>query len=175
MRMRAPATPIIAMTFLLLLSLFLYGCNRSTVGMSIGDRFMVSDDDVITDLITGMQWKVGSDCDIDWEDAREWIESLGCDWEMPTFSQLNELWNAGISVTTWGPFTNSGRYVWCLYFDGDGKSHEFSFIPIDPFAMNCGAIGTRVFAIRVSRQNHIVARRTFRSSNLFGFLLSRLY
>ncbi len=166
MRMKEHATQVIVMMFLLLLSLLIPGCNRSTVGMSISNRFMMSDDDVITDLITGMQWKVGTDWDIDWEDAREWIYGLGGDWEMPSYSELNELWNAGISVTSWGPFINSGRFVWCLHSNVLGKSYEFSFVPIDPFAMNPGSAATRVFAVRVSRTRHIVAQRTFRSLNL---------
>ena len=173
--MKELATQVISMIILLLLLMLLPGCNRSTVVMNIGDRFMVSDEDLITDLLTGMQWKVGPDWNIDWEDAREWIEGLDGDWKIPTYSQLNELWNAGISVTTWGPFINTGRFVWCLYSDGVGKSHEFSFVPIDPFGMNYSSVGTRVFTVRASRTSYIVAQRTFRNSNLCGFLLYRLY
>jgi len=147
-----------AVPAVLLLILSFSGCNRSADLVSIGDRFAVCDE-VITDLLTGMQWQLGPDYDIDWEDARDWITSLQGDWVMPSCAHLNQLWNAGVSIFTWGPFVNSGNYVWCLYSDGDSdKSHRFSFIPVDPFGMGNSNRHMRVFAVRDSRGSWTIAR-----------------
>ncbi len=60
----------------------------------------------------GLFWQVGPDRDMTWDDAKEWVDGLGGDWRIPTRAELQGLWDSGISYDNWGPFENSGWFVW---------------------------------------------------------------
>jgi hypothetical protein len=130
------------------------GCGTST--MTISDRFRMDDDDVITDMITGIEWKVGPDRNLTWEEACEWVDQLAGNWRMPTYSELGELWCAGISITYWGPFRSSATHVWCLDPESEDGYCTFSFLPIDPFAPN-RQMRIRVYAARMPAGGWYVA------------------
>ena len=66
----------------------------------------------ITDRSTNLQWRVGPDSSTDWYEADSWVMGLGGDWRLPTRAELQELYNAGIRYRDWGPFENSGSFVW---------------------------------------------------------------
>lgn len=68
----------------------------------------------------GLHWQVGPDRDMTWFEAKEWVEGLGSDWRMPTREELQSLRNAGVSAENWGPFENSGWFVW------SGELHDSS-------------------------------------------------
>lgn len=74
-------------------------------------RFTV-DGNIITDHITSLQWKVGRDSTTTWFTARNWVASLGDGWRMPSRDELRIIYNAGVTESNWGPFDNSGRWVW---------------------------------------------------------------
>ncbi len=88
--------------------LILPGCMLLTSRISIYDRFLVSNDNTITDIVTGLQWRVGPDRDFDWFDAGIWVASLGGNWRLPYHYELDELYDANITTLTWGPFDNTG-------------------------------------------------------------------
>ena len=67
----------------------------------------------------GMEWMIGPDQSTSWYAACDWVASLGDDWRMPTMTELENLYNSGISVDNWGPFGNSGSYVWSSYNEED--------------------------------------------------------
>ncbi len=139
-------------TSVIILSLFpfiLTGCRPLTSRISIYDRFRVSSDDVITDIVTGLQWKVGPDKDFDWYDAGIWIENLGDNWRMPTHSELEELFDAGITTMSWGPFDNTGWIVWSVDYARRNMSYPFCFIPNDVYLDVHDVVpsGQRVFAV----------------------------
>ncbi len=75
-----------------LLLLILPGCMLLTSRISIYDRFLVSNDNTITDIVTGLQWRVGPDRDFDWFDAGIWVASLGGNWRLPYHYELDELY-----------------------------------------------------------------------------------
>ncbi len=162
---------------LLLYPLFLPGCRPLTSRIDIYDRFRVSSDDIITDIVTGLQWKVGPQKDLDWYDAGIWIEQLGGNWRMPMRYELKELFDAGITTMTWGPFDNTGWIVWSVDYSRRDMSYAFCFIPNDVFldAHEIEPSGQRVFAVLSPPGYWIDAQRTFHNLNLCGFLLSRLY
>lgn len=162
---------------LLLFQLILTGCMSSTSRISIYDRFRVSSDGIITDIVTGLQWKIGPDKDYDWHDAGIWIEGLGGNWRMPLLYELEEIFDAGINTLTWGPFDNTGWIVWSVDYTRRNMSFPFCFIPNDVFlnAHPPPPSGQRVFAVLSPSGYWINAQRTFRSLNLCDFLLSRLY
>ena len=52
---------------------------------------------IVYDRNTGLEWFVGQDKEIDWDEAKTWIESLDIDggrWRMPSKSELKGLYNA---------------------------------------------------------------------------------
>ncbi len=175
--MRISAFLRASVTILSLILFILPGCIRSTSRISIYDRFRVSSDDIITDIVTGLQWKIGPDRDFDWYDAGIWIENLGGNWRMPTHDELEELYTAGITTLTWGPFDNTGWLVWSVDYGRRNMSYLFSFVPYDVFlGRHAGApTGQRVFVVLSPPGYWINAQRTIRSLNLFGFPVSRLY
>lgn len=68
-----------------------------------------------------LQWLVGPDCGTTWEEAADWVTSLGGDWRMPTRGELQELWFAGISSENCEPFESVGTWVWST----NGSSWDF--------------------------------------------------
>lgn len=49
---------------------------------------------IVKDTNTGLEWKVGPDKDMDWNEAKTWVESLnlgGDEWRMPTKDELAAL------------------------------------------------------------------------------------
>jgi len=162
---------------MLLLPLMMTSCRPSPSRISIYDRFRVSSDDIITDIVTGLQWNVGPDRDFDWYGAGIWIESLGGNWRMPIREELEELIYAGITTMTWGPFENTGWVVWSVDYANRDMSCPLCFIPNDVFlgVHQSWPAGHRVFAVLSPPGYGINALRTFRNSNLYGFLLYRLY
>ncbi len=159
-----------------LLLLILPGCMLLTSRISIYDRFLVSNDNTITDIVTGLQWRVGPDRDFDWFDAGIWVASLGGNWRLPYHYELDELYDANITTLTWGPFDNSGWLVWSVDFTRRNMSYRFSFSPYDIYrGAHAVASGERVFAVLSPPGYWINAQRTFRSLILCGFPLFRLY
>ena len=115
----------------------------------IDERFTVDEDSVITDIETGLQWLVGPDIDTGWEAANTWIDDLDGGWRMPLRQELLALWDAGIDTDSWGPFVNSGYYVWCIDSRTSPEKHLFSFVPEDPYwwEVVTDFTGERVFAV----------------------------
>jgi hypothetical protein len=105
------------------ITLALYsGCNVSAVVDEV-EREVRAEDQVdqrfpeeggmITDSVTGLQWKVGPDSDTDWMTASLWVENLnGEGWRMPSRQELLGLHDAGLNWHNWGPFDNDGQSVW---------------------------------------------------------------
>jgi len=166
-----------AFAVLPVLLLIISGCGKSTYRMGIHERFRVSSDKIITDIVTGLQWKVGPDRDFDWQGAGIWIEKLGGNWRMPLRCELEKLFEAGITTNTWGPFDNTGWIVWSVDYASRDMSYPFCFIPMDAYLglYPTWPAGQRVFAVLSPPDYWINALRTFRSLNLCGFPVSLLY
>jgi len=162
----------------LLMFLFIInGCGSHTSRLCIDDRFRISSDDIITDIVTGLQWKVGPDRDFSWQGAGIWIEHLGGNWRMPLRYELEDLFAAGITTNSWGPFDNTGWIVWSVDYTIRDMSYPFCFIPIDAYQgmYPTWPSGQRVFAVLSPPDYWINALRTFRSLNLSGFPVSLRY
>ena len=165
------------MVIISLLLLSLPACGPSTSLIGIYDRFLVSNDNIITDIVTGLQWKVGPDTDFDWYGAGIWINNLEGNWRMPMRDELEELFDAGITTETWGPFENAGWLVWSVDYSSRDMSFLFCFIPNDVFLgihLNSPS-GQRVFAVLSPAGYGTNAQRTFRNLNLCGFPAFHLY
>ncbi len=90
-------------------------------------RFVRSGEMVI-DNITDLQWVVGPDTTVTWNEARSWVNSLGGSWRMPSLEELNALYNNGIRCDSWGLFENSGLGVWSNEIDGSSSAWFLMFL-----------------------------------------------
>jgi hypothetical protein len=82
---------------------------------------------IIRDTVIGLEWQVCPDHDISWDDARAWVDGLGESWRMPTIEELKRLWDSGISISSWGPFENSGNWVWSGELYDSSSAWVFAF------------------------------------------------
>jgi len=118
----------------------------------------------ITDNRTVLTWQVGPDYDMYWNEADNWVSTLGENWRLPTIDELTELYDAGIEHGNWGQFENSGEWVWSSTTYGDGPPWA-KFFCWDP-STDCGYYGgpaqtnsnRRAFAVfdRFIKQENII-------------------
>ena len=121
--------------------------------------------EVITDTVTGLEWRVGPDTDTDWYAARDWVMNIGGDWRLPTEDELFGLVRAGINSENWGPFETSEAIVWSGDLHDDNSS-AFCFIfstgSLMPVFSNFDYSGNkRVFAVRGEGQEVVVPAGRF--------------
>ncbi|MEN8207962.1 MAG: DUF1566 domain-containing protein [Candidatus Fermentibacteria bacterium] len=117
---------------------------------AVDDRFP-DDGGVISDTVTGLQWRVGPDSDMDWMTANLWVENLdGEGWKMPSKEDLLGLHDAGISWNYYGPFYTEGQAVWSDSTSPHGANawlYDF-MIETGTMANTAESSGNRAFAVR---------------------------
>ena len=84
---------------------------------------------IVKDTSTGLEWKAGPDKNMDWHEARSWVQSLGGGWRMPTMDELEGLYKKGkgnrnmtslLKTTRWWVWsgeTKGSYYAWTFGFD----------------------------------------------------------
>ena len=111
---------------------------------------------------TSHYWLVGPDRDMDWAEAKEWVDDLGGNWRMPYREELQGLWDAGISEENWGPFENSGLWVWSGEIRSSRDAWAFYFSSLGEESVDrSNSINGRAFAVRPLYDRH-----TFRRNRL---------
>ena len=112
---------------------------------------------VVRDTRTGLEWKVGPDKEIDWHEARSWVQRIGGGWRMPTIDELKTIYkkasgrrNMMLSLKTtawsvWSGDTDDSSDAW--YFD-------FMYGRKYPCLRTHGS-GNRAFAVRSQRKPQI--------------------
>lgn len=108
---------------------------------------------IVRDTKTGLEWKVGPDKDMNWHEARTWVQNLNLDgggWRMPTLDELEGLYEKGASrlnmtpllkTTGWQVWSDKIKdttFAWGFYFCRGGKGWDSCFFPYN----------FRVFAVR---------------------------
>jgi TolB-like protein len=105
---------------------------------------------VVRDTSTGLEWKVGPDRDMNWDEARSWVRSLGEDWQIPTLDELEGLYQEGKGDRNMTPLLKTtGWWVW----SGEemGSPFAFAFFFHDGLkgsAERGGSRAKRAFAVR---------------------------
>lgn len=111
---------------------------------------------IVKDTNIGLEWVVGPDRDMTWDEARSWVERLKIDdggWQMPTIKELKTLYKKGIGKRNMTPLLNTtGWTVWSKKKKDFSTSWCFSFL----FGYggwlnhsNCSSV--RAFAVRVRK------------------------
>ncbi|MBC8427227.1 MAG: DUF1566 domain-containing protein [Deltaproteobacteria bacterium] len=94
-------------------------------------RFTMSISGVITDSVTGLEWRVGPDKDTNWNKAKSWVQGLNLDggaWRMPTMNELEGLYQKGVgSRNRTSLLGSSGWYVWSGKSKGSSYAWNFNF------------------------------------------------
>lgn len=113
---------------------------------------------IVRDTKTGLEWKVGPDTDMSWDEARGWLEVLNLHekkWRMPTIDELSSLYKNGAGRRNISPlFKTSGWWVWSAKPRNSPYFFSFSFgygekIHSDRFAR----VNGRAFAVRSESDN----------------------
>jgi hypothetical protein len=90
-------------------------------------RFTRSQDGVIADRVTGLEWYINPNRDNTWHQAKAWAETLavaGGGWRLPTLIELKALYQKGASAVHMDPlFQLPGAYVW----SGDLQDPQFAW------------------------------------------------
>lgn len=131
-------------------------------------RFVVNSCGSIQDTRAGLEWYVGADRNVTWNEAQEWtsgLNSCGGGWRMPTIEEIRTLYNpsvrAGTGYYTEGryfparidPVFNAiggGSWVWSNAQSGAGNARSFNLNQgkAVEFSATNTLYSTRAFAVR---------------------------
>jgi len=133
------------------------------------DRFTVGVNGIATDIQTGFQRVAGADQDVDWQTAKQWVESLELDgggWRMPKVAELQKLFEFGApdfipyeGMAFWSGYTvdPSAEEIWVY-------SPEMGFeAPVPPFV----APFNRVLAVRGETPKVVAVKKDYQAANYF--------
>jgi len=109
---------------------------------------------IVRDTNTGLEWKVGPNRNMDWYDAKSWVEGLNIDgggWRMPTIDELKGLYQSRKGSRNMTPLLKTtGWWVWSGETKGSLRARSFGFNDggmywddcLDPYG------SSRAFAVR---------------------------
>ena len=104
---------------------------------------------IVKDTRTGLQWKAGSDRDMNWNEARSWVQSLGGDWRMPTMDELEGLYKKGKGSRNMTPLLKTTDWwVWSGETKGSSDAWHFDFDWSSRRWSNRYNTNIRAFAVR---------------------------
>ena len=90
--------------------------------------YVLLDNGVVRDARTGLEWKAGPDKDMDWNEARSWVQNLGEGWRMPTVDELEGLYKKGTGSRNMTPLLKTtGWTVWSGETKGSSVARYFDF------------------------------------------------
>jgi hypothetical protein len=130
-------------------------------------RYSVSTCNSIKDSRTGLEWYVGPDRNVTWDEAQQWITGLNsCNggWRMPSLEEIRALYNPATKAGT-GYFTSGkhfpahidpifngiggGSWVWSNEKAGDSaQSFNLNQGKAVTYSANNTQFSTRAFAVR---------------------------
>lgn len=119
-------------------------------------RFGVSNDSVIADSLTGLEWFVGPDNNTTWDQAKAWCTGLsvaGGGWRMPTLAEFKTLYIKGLGERNMAPcFETTGWWVWSGEVRDSSSAWLFNFHGGEEDWDSCSgryySDDTRAFAVR---------------------------
>ena len=83
---------------------------------------------IVKDTRTGLEWKAGPDRDMNWTEARSWVQSLGGDWRMPTTDELEGLYNKGKGSRNMTPLLKTTDWwIWSGETKASSDAWHFDF------------------------------------------------
>lgn len=133
--------------------------EKRWVATSADNRYKKSQDGIIWDTATKLEWLVGPDKDTNWLEAKEWVDGLktfdGGRWRLPLAGELQKLYQKGKSRYNIDPFfAMSGSWVWSGDIAGSYANCVLFYagkVAINPASLESNKNG-RAFAVRRKRQ-----------------------
>ncbi|MFH1479946.1 MAG: DUF1566 domain-containing protein [Pseudomonadota bacterium] len=109
-------TCLFVFTIILLFPIFSFSANVKEIGR---DGVLIAfDNGVVKDTKTGLEWIAGPDKDMNWYEAKSWVESLdthGGDWRMPILLELKTLHRQGKGTRNISPLLKTtGWFIWSV-------------------------------------------------------------
>ena len=105
---------------------------------------------IVKNTKTGLEWKAGPDRDMTWDEAWDWVQSLGGGWRMPSTDELKALYKKGTGSRNMTPLLKTtGWWVWSGETGGSSSARDFSFR--GGFRLWLGRVASssiRAFAVR---------------------------
>jgi hypothetical protein len=139
----------------------------ATVSPQIIDNYRVNSCGSILDKKTNLEWYIGSDRNMTWDESKNWIDNLNAcstKWRMPTISELQTLYDpkytAGTGYVTGGRSfpahvhpvfakIGGGSWVWSNESLGsDARSFNFNQGVVTKYSRNETSYSTRAFAVK---------------------------
>jgi hypothetical protein len=126
-------------------------------------RYSVSTEGVIKDNKTGLEWAVGPDKGVNYNQADAWVKGLkidGSGWRMPTVEELSGLYVKGLGQRNMDPaFKTTGWFVWAkakdsssaggFHFGFGGEYFDGSYGGAGGWGTRANrSDGSRVFGVR---------------------------
>lgn len=108
---------IISLLLFAAIGLFpIFGFSASNKETGRDGVLIAYDNGIVKDTKTGLEWIAGPDKDMNWYDAKSWVESLdshGGNWRMPSLLELKTLYREGIGTRNMSPlFKTTGWFIW---------------------------------------------------------------
>jgi len=102
------------------------------------------------DRKTNLEWQVGLDKDTTWDEAKEWVDSLGDSWRMPTIEEYKTIYKAGLGKRNIPPeLETTGWWGWSDKEEDDGYAWDFYFFTgKEPWYYCYNSNDSRGFAVR---------------------------
>ena len=99
--------------------------------MSAVDSRFTTEGDIVTDVSTGMEWRVGPDRNTTWDEAQKFAKGFQSgEWRLPTIKELRGLYEKGKGTRNIDPvFSHTGWWVWSgeLYEYDSSSAWYFDF------------------------------------------------
>ena len=87
------------------------------------DQYVSYENGIVYDEKTNIEWVAGPDKDMNWDEAKAWVESLpveGGGWRMPTKDELKSLYKKGAGERNMTPLLKSFVFLF-IAANGAGK------------------------------------------------------
>lgn len=115
--------------------------------------YIVYANGIVKDTGTGLEWVVGPDRNITWDEANLWVKRLnlsGGGWRMPTLNELEGLYKKGAGPRNMTPLLKTkGWWVWSGETVGSREARSFAFgHGYKGWIFRGNSASERVFAVR---------------------------
>jgi hypothetical protein len=138
----------------------------SSTGIGREGIYVAYDNGIVRDTVTGLEWVSGPDRDMDWNEAKSWVESLnvgGGGWRLPTMDELKGLYkNRSGKRNMPSLLKTTGLYVWSEKVQGSSNAWFFNFtVGQDKwiYRHTASSVSSRAFAVRFRKNGPREAKK----------------
>ncbi len=126
---------------------------KGRVEIGRDETFIAYSNGVVRDTSTDLEWVVGPDRDMTWDEANSWVKGLTIDgggWLMPTVNRLESLYKRGVGTRNMTPLLKTiGWWVWSDETADSSSMWNFNFHAGVRVSINRNTSNySRAFAVR---------------------------